>query len=175
MSQHKALDVLNVDLTSKRINWVLDADVKGFFGNVDHQWLIKFLEHRIGDKRILRLIRKWLRAGVSDEGKWSETTVGAPQGAVASPLLANVYLHYVLDLWIQWWRENRCRGDKVIVRRATLAGRKRATLAAIKRELIRRRHRPLGETGRWLRRVLQSWLGYTMRCRAICVAYSNFA
>ena len=104
-SQHKALDALNVGLTSKRINWVLDADVKGFFDNVDHQWLIKFLEHRIGDKRILRLIRKWLRAGVSDEGEWSETTVGTPQGAVASPLFANVYLHYVLDLWIQWWRE----------------------------------------------------------------------
>lgn len=191
---------------------------------------------------MLRLIRQWLRAGVSDEGEWSETTVGTPQGAVASPLLANVYLHYVLDLWIQWWRENHCCGDVVIVRyaddfvigfqskteaeaclaalherfgkfglelhpektrliefgryaianrkrrgegrpetfdflgfthrchlntrgyfdvrRATIAGRLRATLAAIKRELFRRRHRPLGETGRWLRRVLQGWLGY---------------
>jgi RNA-directed DNA polymerase len=117
-NQHQALDALNVGLASQRINGVLDADVKGFFDNVDHQWLIKFLEHRIGDKRILRLIRKWLRAGVSDEGAWSETKVGTPQGAVASPLLANVYLHYVLDLRIECWRRHRCLGDVVIVRYA---------------------------------------------------------
>jgi len=100
------------------VNWVLDADIKGFFDTIDHEWLLKFLEHRISDKRILRLIGKWLRAGVSDEGQWSETTVGTPQGAVISPLLGNVFLHYVLDLWIQDWRGRNCRGDVVIVRYA---------------------------------------------------------
>ncbi len=95
---HQALDALSVALTSKPVNWVLDADIEGFFDAIDHDWLIKFLEHRVGDQRLLRLIREWLRAGVSDDGEWSETTVGTPQGAVASPLLANVFLHYVLDL-----------------------------------------------------------------------------
>lgn len=242
-SQHQALDALSVALTSKRVNWILDADVKGFFDNVDHTWLVKFLEHRIGDKRILRLIHKWLRAGISEDGEWSETKVGTPQGAVISPLLANVYLHYVLDLWIDWWRRHRCRGDVVIVRyaddfvigfqskaeaeaclqalherlgkfglelhpektrliefgryaienrkargegrpetfdflgfthrcdktaahryftirRETIAKRLRATLAAIKQELLRRRHWPLGQVGRWLGRVIRGWLGY---------------
>lgn len=117
-SQHQALDALTVALRSKKVNWVLDADVEGFFDTIDHQWLIKFLEHRIGDKRILRLIRKWLRAGVSEEGEWSQTDVGTPQGAVVSPLLANVYLHYVFDLWIQWWRSQRGRSDVVVIRYA---------------------------------------------------------
>jgi hypothetical protein len=93
-SCHQALDALSVALTSKRVNWVLDADIEGFFDTISHQWLIKFLEHRIGDRRILRLIRKWLRAGVSEEGRWFKTPVGTPQGAVISPLLANVFLHY---------------------------------------------------------------------------------
>ena len=88
------------------------------FDTIDHEWLVKFLEHRIGDHRILRLIRKWLRAGVSEEGQWSNTTVGAPQGSVISPLLSNVYLHYVFDLWIEWWRKHRCRGDMIVVRYA---------------------------------------------------------
>jgi group II intron reverse transcriptase/maturase len=88
------------------------------FDTIDHEWLIKFLEHRIGDQRILRLIRKWLRAGVSEEGQWSETKVGTPQGAVISPLLANVFLHYVFDLWVRWWRKRHCRGDVVVVRYA---------------------------------------------------------
>jgi group II intron reverse transcriptase/maturase len=117
-SQHDALDALSVALTSKRVNWVLDADIAGFFDAIDHQWLIKFLEHRIGDRRILRLIRKWLRAGVSEEGEWSRTTVGTPQGAVISPLLANVFLHYVLDLWIEQWRRRHARGEVVVVRYA---------------------------------------------------------
>lgn len=117
-SQHKALDALSIALTSKKVNWVLDADVKGFFDNMSHEWLMKFLEHRIADKRVLRLIGKWLRAGVSDDGEWSETKVGTPQGAVISPLLANIYLHYVLDLWIEAWRNHRGRGDVVIVRYA---------------------------------------------------------
>jgi RNA-directed DNA polymerase len=80
--------------------------------------MIKFLEHRIGDRRLLRLIRKWLRAGVSEDGEWSETKVGSPQGAVISPILANICLHYVFDLWIDWWRRNRCQGDVVVVRYA---------------------------------------------------------
>jgi len=117
-SQHQALDALSVALTSRKVSWVLDADVAGFFDAIDHEWLVKFLEHRIGDKRILRLIGKWLRAGVSEDGEWSETTVGTPQGAVISPLLGNVFLHYVLDLWIQWWRKHECRGDVVVIRYA---------------------------------------------------------
>jgi len=115
---HDALDALSVAITSKRVNWILDADIEGFFDAIDHEWLIKFLEHRIGDRRILRLVRKWLRAGVSEDGEWSKTTVGSPQGSVISPLLSNVYLHYVFDLWIEWWRKHRCRGDVVVVRYA---------------------------------------------------------
>jgi group II intron reverse transcriptase/maturase len=242
-SCYQALDALSVALTSRRVNWVLDADIEGFFDTSNHAWLIKFLEHRVSDRRLLRLIRKWLRAGISEEGKWSATTVGTPQGAVISPLLANVYLHYVLDLWVDWWRRNRCQGDVVIVRyaddfvigfecrdeaeacleelrtrfakfglklhtaktrliefgsfaaerraqrgepcpetfdflgfthrcgktrkrgwfiieRSTIAKRLRAMLAAIKRQLRRRMHRPVGETGRWLRSVVQGRLGY---------------
>jgi len=96
----------------------MDADIAGFFDNIDHDWMMKFLEHRIGDRRVLRLIRKWLTAGVSEEGEWSETVVGTPQGAVISPLLANVYLHYVFDLWIHHWRENYSQGGVRVVRYA---------------------------------------------------------
>jgi len=117
-SQHQALDALSVALTSRKVNWIVDADVAGFFDTIDHLWLIQFLEHRIGDQRLLRLIGKWLRAGVSDDGEWSETTVGTPQGAVISPLLGNVFLHYVLDLWIRWWRKQEGRGDVVVIRYA---------------------------------------------------------
>lgn len=241
-SQHAALDALSVAIPDGKVNWVLDADVEGFFDNIDHAWLMKFLEHRVADKRILRLIGKWLRAGVSDDGEWSETTVGTPQGAVISPLLANVFLHYVFDLWIQWWRKNRSTGEVVVVRyaddfvigferqndaqrcleelrarfakfglklhkdktrliefgryaarkrqsrgegrpetfdflgfthrcdvtsrgwfalrRATIAKRLRATLAAIKTKLIQRRHWPIDAVGKWLRRVCQGWLNY---------------
>jgi group II intron reverse transcriptase/maturase len=117
-SQHDALDALWVGLTRKKVNWVLDADVRGFFDNLSHEWLIKFVEHRVGDRRILRLIRKWLRAGVSEEGEWSKTEVGTPQGAVVSPLLANIYLHYVFDLWVKHWRKHHATGDVVVVRYA---------------------------------------------------------
>ena len=241
-SQHNALDALTVAITGKKVNWILDADIEGFFDAINHEWLIKFLERRIGDPRILRLIRKWLRAGVSEDGEWSKTTVGTPQGAVISPLLANVYLHYVLDLWIQWWRKS-CRGDVVIVRyaddfvigfenhneataclealhtrfaqfglklhkdktrliefgkyaierrerhsesrpetfnflgfthkcaqtkehgrftihRHSIAKRVRATFQKINEQLRKRMHRPIGETGRWLRSVVQGWLNY---------------
>jgi len=115
---HQALDALWVGLTERKVNWVLDADIRGFFDAIDHEWLMKFLEHRIADRRILRLVRKWLRAGVSEEGEWSPTTVGTPQGAVISPLLANVFLHYVLDLWVCQWRKRHARGDVIIVRYA---------------------------------------------------------
>ena len=117
-SQHNALDALWVGLTKRKENWVLDADIQGFFDAIDHEWLMKFIEHRIADRRILRLIRKWLRAGVSDDGEWSRTTVGTPQGAVISPLLANIYLHYAVDLWVSYWRRVSARGDVIIVRYA---------------------------------------------------------
>ena len=95
---HQALDALVVGIQGKRVNWVLDADIRGFFDNLSHEWAIKFVEHRVADRRILRLIQKWLKAGVSEDGQWSESKVGTPQGAVVSPLLANLYLHYVFDL-----------------------------------------------------------------------------
>src|SRR5215472_9387361 len=117
-SQHDALDALWVGVMGKKVNWVLDADIRGFFDNIDHGWLLKFLEHRIADRRILRLIQQWLRAGVSEDGQWTETAVGTPQGAVASPLLANVFLHYAFDLWVQQWRTRSATGDMIIVRYA---------------------------------------------------------
>lgn len=242
-NQHQALDALSVAVTTKKVNWILDADVKGFFDSMDHSWLIKFLEHRIGDPRVLRLVRKWLRAGIIEEGARSGTTVGTPQGSVISPLLSNVYLHYVFDLWIEWWRKHCCQRDVIVVRyaddfvigfesqdearacleelrarfakfglklnedktrliefgrfaserrsdrgdgppetfdflgfthicgqtrksgrfavrRHSVAKRMRATLKAIKEQLMRRRHRPLGATARWLRGVVQGWLNY---------------
>jgi group II intron reverse transcriptase/maturase len=115
-SQHDALDALSVGITSRRVNWVLDADIRDFFGQLDHDWLRKFLRHRIADKRVLRLIDKWLAAGVIEEGWWTASEEGAPQGASVSPLLANVYLHYVLDWWVDWWRNTHAHGDVIIVR-----------------------------------------------------------
>jgi RNA-directed DNA polymerase len=116
-SQHQALDALSVAIMRKRVNWVLDADIRGFFDTVDHEWLMKFVQHRIADPRVLRLIQKWLAAGVLEEGKWTACE-GTPQGGTASPLLANVYLHYVLDLWVEQWRKRHAHGDVVIVRYA---------------------------------------------------------
>jgi len=242
-SQHDALDALWVALMGKKVNWVLDADVRAFFDNLRHEWLEKFVEHRIADRRILRLIRKWLRAGVMEDGKWSGTKAGTPQGAVASPLLANVYLHYVLDLWVQQWRSRHARGDAVIVRyaddfvmgfqhrdeaerflndlrarfakfglalhpdktrliefgrfaaenrrrrgqskpetfdflgfthicgkkhrnrgfvvkRKTMAKRMRAKLKEVRAALVRRRHDPLPQVGRWVRSVVQGYFNY---------------
>jgi len=115
-SPHQALDALDVGIRRKPVNWVLDADIRGFFDNMSHEWTMKFIEHRVADQRILRLIRKWLQAGVSEEGQWSETRMGTPQGAVISPLLANIYLHYVFDLWVQAWRDKVARGNVVVVR-----------------------------------------------------------
>lgn len=113
---HDALDALAVGIERKKVNWVLDVDIRDFFTSMDQDWLEKFLEHRIADRRVLRLIRKWLAAGVIEDGQWSPTRQGSPQGASASPLLANVYLHYVYDLWVQWWRKRHAHGDVVTVR-----------------------------------------------------------
>lgn len=115
-SPHDALDALTTGITRKKVNWVLDADVSDFFNRLDHDWLEKFLEHRIADKRVLRLIRKWVNAGVIEDGAWTASEVGAPQGASASPLLANVYLHYVFDRWARQWRRRHAHRDMVIVR-----------------------------------------------------------
>src|SRR6266550_9585903 len=117
-SQHDALDALIVGISRKKVNWILDLDVRDFFGTVSHEWLIRFMEHRIGDERILRLIRKWLKAGVLEEGIVTEGEAGTPQGATVSPLLANAYLHYVFDLWAQQWRRRHATGDMIIVRYA---------------------------------------------------------
>jgi group II intron reverse transcriptase/maturase len=113
---HDALDALAVGLDRKKVNWVLDADLRDFFSTLDQAWLLKFLEHRIADKRVLRLIRKWLSAGVIEDGRWSETPEGSPQGASVSPLLANVYLHYVFDRWVRQWRRRHAHGDVIVVR-----------------------------------------------------------
>src|SRR6266487_2609962 len=113
---HDALDALSAGIWVKKVNWVLDADIRDFFGQLDRVWLRKFLEHRIADKRVLRLVDKWLVAGVIQDGTWSETPQGSPQGASVSPLLANIYLHYVFDLWADWWRRHVARGDVIIVR-----------------------------------------------------------
>ncbi|SRR6266540_212017 len=239
---HDALDALSVGIGRKKVNWVLDADIRDFFTKLDHSWLRRFLEHRIADKRILRLIDKWLAAGVIEDGTWSETTEGAPQGASASPLLANVYLHYVFDLWVDWWRRRYARGDVIVVRfaddavvgfererdaqrflvelrerfarfglelhpdktrliefgrfagrdrkrrglgkpetfdflgfthmcatmrngrfwvrRHTISKRVRAKLAEVKDQLMRRRHQPVPEQGRWLASVVRGHMTY---------------
>jgi len=117
-SQHQALDALTVGITRKRVNWILDLDIRGFFDNMSHEWIVKFVEHRVGDPRVLRLIQKWLKAGVSEDGEWTESKIGTPQGAVASPLLANIYLHYAFDLWVEAWRRKVARGDMIVVRYA---------------------------------------------------------
>jgi RNA-directed DNA polymerase len=117
-SQHQALDALWVGFHRKRVNWVLDADIRSFFDTVDHGWMKRFLEHRIADRRMLRLITKWLTAGVVENGKQTDVWVGTPQGAVISPLLANIYLHYVYDLWLQRWRCRDAKGDVIAVRYA---------------------------------------------------------
>jgi group II intron reverse transcriptase/maturase len=117
-SSHQALDALYVGISKRKVNWIIDADIRGFFDNISHEWLMKFMEHRIADRRMLRLLKKWLRAGVSQDGEWSPTRVGTPQGAVISPLFANVFLHYVLDLWINEWRKRQAKGEVIIVRYA---------------------------------------------------------
>jgi len=117
-SQHQALDALTAGILRKRVNWVLDMDIRGFYDNMGHEWTMKFVEHRVADPRVLRLIQKWLKAGVSEDGEWSESKVGTPQGAVISPLLANIYLHYAFDLWVEAWRKKVAHGDVIVVRYA---------------------------------------------------------
>lgn len=242
-SPHQALDALYVAITQRKVSWVLDADIRSFYDRLDHGWLMKMLRHRIADRRVLRLIRKFLRAGVSEDGEWSRTVVGTPQGAVISPLLANIYLHYALDLWVKQWRRRHARGEVYIVRyaddfalgfqhwadatqfladlrermqrfglelhedksrliefgrfaagnraergegkpetfdflgfthicakrrkdhgfkllRRTARKRMRKKLGEVRRELMRRRHRPVPEQAQWLRSVLQGFFNY---------------
>lgn len=114
--QHNALDALYVGILTKKVNWVLDGDISLFFDGIDHEWLVKFIEHRIADQRVVRLIRKWLNAGVLEEGRWKSSEEGTPQGGSASPLMANIFLHYVFDLWVHQWRKTKARGDVIVVR-----------------------------------------------------------
>ena len=115
-SPHQALDAISVGMMQRKVNWVLDADIRGFFDTLDHGWLVKFVEHRVADRRVLRLIHKWLKAGVLEEGKHRVGEIGTAQGGSISPLLANLYLHYVFDLWVQQWRRSKARGEVVVVR-----------------------------------------------------------
>ena len=114
--QHNALDALYTGLLTRKVNWVLDGDLSSFFDGLDHEWLIKFIEHRVADQRVVRLIRKWLNAGVLEDGQWKCSEEGTPQGGSASPLWANIYLHYVFDLWVQHWRKTKAKGDVIVVR-----------------------------------------------------------
>jgi RNA-directed DNA polymerase len=116
--QHDALDALAYGIKGRNVRWVLDADIRSFFDTISHDWLIRFVEHRIGDRRIIRLIQKWLKVGVLDKGRRVVTEEGTPQGAVISPLLANIYLHYAYDLWVKAWRERHATGDMIVVRYA---------------------------------------------------------
>lgn len=116
--QHDALDALAVGIYKRKVNWVVDADIQAFFDTIDHEWMMKFLTHRIADKRILRLIRNWLKSGIIEEGCRVPAERGTPQGAVISPLLANIYLHYAYDLWIAQWRHRHASGDVIVVRYA---------------------------------------------------------
>lgn len=117
-SQHDALDALWNGIMHKKVDWIIDLDIRSFFDKIGHDWMIKFVEYRIGDKRVVRLIQQWLKAGVMEAGKWQETEEGTPQGSVISPILANLYLHFVLDVWTQVWSEKVARGEMFIVRYA---------------------------------------------------------
>jgi RNA-directed DNA polymerase len=116
--QHDALDALTAGIKSRSVNWIVDADIRSFFDEIDHGWMLRFLEHRIADQRVIRLIRKWLEAGVIEDGKRIPAVKGTPQGAVISPLLANIYLHYAFDLWVQHWRKQPGRGEVIVLRYA---------------------------------------------------------
>ncbi len=239
--QHDALDALSEGIAGRKVNWILDADIRAFFDEIDHAWMLRFLEHRIADRRVMRLIRKWLTAGTIEDGRRTASVRGTPQGAVISPLLANIYLHYALDLWAHQWRQRRAAGDVILVRyaddsvmgfqyegearrflaamrerlakfklelhpdktrlirfgrfavqqcrecgmgkpetfdflgfthccgrngggftivRLTIKKRMRATLAAIRATLMRRRHEPVPVVGRWLGRVMNGYFNY---------------
>lgn len=115
-SPHQALDALAVAIQHRKVSWILDADIRGYFEHIDRRWMARFLEHRIGDRRVLRLVQRWMSAGVIENGERIDTLEGTPQGASVSPLLANVYLHYVFDLWADRWRRHRARGEVIVVR-----------------------------------------------------------
>ena len=115
-NQHQALDAVAYGMWKKMVKWVLDADLQSFFDTLKHDWLVKFLEHRIADRRVIRLVQKWLNAGVLEDGKRISSEIGTVQGGSVSPLLANIYLHYVLDLWIEQWRKTKAKGDVIVVR-----------------------------------------------------------
>jgi len=115
-SAHGALKALERALITRKINWVLDADIRSFFDSVDQEWMLRIVAHRIADPRILQLIKRWLRAGILESGEWKETMSGTPQGAGISPLLANIFLHYVFDLWVAKWRRGQARGDMIVIR-----------------------------------------------------------
>ena len=116
---HDALDALAFGIERQRVNWIVDADIRSFFDSLSRDWMVRFLEHRIGDRRVIRLIIKWLNAGVMEEGEWKDDLRGTPQGSGVSPILANIYLHYALDLWLQRkWRARIAHGDTIIVRYA---------------------------------------------------------
>jgi RNA-directed DNA polymerase len=117
-SQHDALDAVTVAIEQRKVSWVLDADIRGFFDTMDHDRVMEFVAHRIADRRVQRHIKKWLKAGVLEDGAWREVGEGVPQGGSISPLLANIYLHYALDQWVHWWRQHRARGDVIVVRYA---------------------------------------------------------
>ena len=116
--QQEALDALWVGIVRRKVNWIVDLDIRAFFDKLQHEWVVRFVEHRVGDRRIIRLIQKWLKAGVMEEGQWIQTEEGSPQGSVISPMLANLYLHHVLDLWVQHWRKKQARGEVIVVRYA---------------------------------------------------------
>ncbi|WP_274866244.1 reverse transcriptase domain-containing protein [Sinorhizobium meliloti] len=116
--QHDALDALWVGIDKRKINWILDADIRSFYDEIDHEWMLRFLSHRVGDRRLIRLIYKWLKAGTIEDGRRVASTRGTPQGSVISPVLSNIYLHYALDLWVQQWRTRNAKGDVIIVRYA---------------------------------------------------------
>src|SRR5215469_18633180 len=115
-SPHQALDALAVGIGTRKVNWVLDADIRKFYDTLDQGWLVKFIEYRVADRRVVRLIQKWLKAGVLAEGRRVQSEIGTVQGGSVSPLLANIYLHYVLDLWVQRWRQKQARGEVIFVR-----------------------------------------------------------
>lgn len=239
--QHDALDALSEGIARRKINWILDADIRSFFDEIDHEWMLRFLEHRIADSRVIRLIRKWLTAGFIEDGRRVASVRGTPQGAVISPVLSNIFLHYALDLWAHQWRQRHASGDVILVRyaddsvmgfqyegeakrflaamrerlakfklelhpdktrliqfgryaaqrcrargtgkpetfdflgfthccgrysggfkivRLTIKKRMRATLAAIRDTLMRRRHEPVPVVGRWLGRVIRGYFNY---------------
>jgi group II intron reverse transcriptase/maturase len=168
-SPHQAVDALTVVITTKKVNWVLDADLRSFFDTLTHAWLVQFIEHRVADRRIGRLIRKWLAAGVLEEGKRIQSEVGTVQGGSISPLLANIYLHYVFDLWVQRWRSKQARGDVIVVRFAddfVVGFQHRVEAERFMTELVGRlwwlalRRRSQGNQLPWprMQRVIDAWL-----------------